>query len=384
MSNALITTAQLPAHLQGLMQNTSLAALNQDAAKGIGVGSWPRISLKGGRFRLQDPQGQEIVVPDYFLDVVIVGVNSHGLSKIYYAGNYDPTSDGTAPDCYSDNGVAPSARASKPQCSTCAACPLNVWGSKVTPASAQVKACADIKKLAVLIANNTSGPVFELRVPAASLSNLGAYVRGLDAAGIPAAAVVTRLTFDTQADYPKLIFSTPVMQEGQTPYITAEMYADVQEVINDKTEINQCIGENDKPFEGKVAASATTVIAQNPGQPVYGPPRAPLQTAPAPAYAPPQPTPNFGAPAANGPIAHPGGPAPAPEATPKPRRGRKAAAPAAAPAQPSLPLQPAQGSIVGGMPIPPGQPSARDAAAPLNPPVTDAAFDDLLSRAMSV
>lgn len=167
MTNAL-TTTNLPAHLAALVNNTALQSINQDAVKGISSGAWPRISIKGSRFRLQDPQGQEIVVPDYFLDVVIVAVNTHGLSKIFYGGAYDPAGDGTAPDCYSDNGVAPSIRATKPQCGTCAACPHNVWGSKITPSGAQVKACADIKKVAVLLANNTGGPVFELRVPAAS------------------------------------------------------------------------------------------------------------------------------------------------------------------------------------------------------------------------
>lgn len=417
MSNAL-TTSNLPQHLQVLMGNTALQSINQDAVKGIGIGAWPRISIKGSRFRLQDPQGQEVVVPDYYLDVVIVAVNPHGMSKIFYGGAYDPNSDGTAPDCYSDNGVAPSVRASKPQCGTCAACPNNVWGSKITPNGAQVKACADIKKLAVLLANNTSGAVFELRVPAASLTNFGAYIRGLDSAGIPAASIITRLQFDTSADYPKLLFGTPIVQEGQSPYITPEMLADVMEVLG-TDEVKQCTGENDKPIDtSKVGVAATTLIASipanlphasgHPGQPVYGNPRSPLETLPPPPVGPQRPPHVSGPPLPQGQVGptpppnpnfpHSTGVPPQPVApakrtrksrtdavTPTPAMsGPPAYAPTSPPTQaaqqPELPNFLRRGAAVGSQQLPPQ--SARDAASPVSVPVTDARMDDMLAQAM--
>lgn len=391
MSNALVAS-NLPSHLAALLGNSALASLNQDAVKGISSGSWPRISLKGGYFRLQDPQGQEVVVPERYLDVVLVGVNSHGLSKIYYSGAYDPAGDGTAPDCYSDNGVAPSERATRPQCGTCAACPHNVWGSKITPSGAQVKACADVKKVAVLLANNTEGAVFELRIPSASLSNLGAYVRGLDAAGIPAASIITRLSFDTASDYPKLLFGTPVLREGQSPYITQEMLADVMEVVG-SDEVKRATGEDDKPR----VATEVGVVA-NPQANAYGPTRAPLSSTlpPPPAHTPgpplraaqvgptPPPNPNFphaGQPAQN-----------QPEAPAKRTRTKKAAVPEAA--------TPPGGGFTGIPPtaltetqaVPPmpaflrNQPptTGRDILAPVTVPVTNSQMDDLLAMAMRI
>jgi hypothetical protein len=329
MSNALVAS-NLPAHLAALANNSALASLNADAVKGISSGSWPRISIKGSRFRLQDPQGAEVVVPEFFLDVVLVGVNSHGLSKIWYSGAYDPAGDGTAPDCYSDNGVAPSVRATKPQCNTCAACPHNVWGSKVTPSGAQVKACADVKKVAVLLASNTGGPVFELRIPAASLTNLGAYVRGLDAAGIPAASIITRLQFDTASDYPKLLFGTPVLQEGQSPYITQEMFADVMEVVG-SDEVKQATGENDKPRAVTPGGAATgPALASALSDPnAYGPARAPLSTLPPP---PPPPA----APHVSGPPLHPSQVGPTPPPNPAyPHAGMRPADPQPQPEPPA-------------------------------------------------
>lgn len=393
MSNAL-TTSNLPQHLQALMGNTALQSINQDAVKGIGVGAWPRISIKGSRFRLQDPQGQEVVVPDYYLDVVIVAVNPHGLSKIFYAGAYDPNSDGIAPDCYSDNGIAPSIRASKPQCSTCAACPNNVWGSKITPSGSQVKACADIKKIAVLLANNTSGPVFELRVPGASLANFAAYVRGLDSGGIPAASIITRLQFDTTADYPKLLFGTPVVQEGKSPYITPAMLADVMEVLG-TDEVKQCTGENDKPIDAsKVGAAATSLIAQPPEQPVYGKPCVPLGTLP-----PPPPPPLAAPPRAphvSGPPLPAGLVGPTPPPNPNfPHSTAQPAAPAKRTRTRKAPAEAGQSNPTPVPPMPPMQPpagpqhslpfqNARDAAAPISVDITDAGMDDMLARAMRV
>lgn len=402
MSNALVAS-NLPAHLAALVNNSALSSLNQDAVKGISTGSWPRISLKGGYFRLQDPQGQEVVVPERHLDVVIVAVNPHGLSKIYYAGAYDPAGDGTGPDCYSDNGVAPSARAAKPQCGTCAACPHNAWGSKITPSGAQVKACADVKKVAVLLAANTGGPVFELRIPAASLSNLGAYVRGLDAAGIPAASVITRMSFDTASDYPKLLFGTPVLQEGQSPYITQDMLADVMDVVG-SAEVKQATGENDRPRDAQAQVNVGVFPPVAQGN-AYGPVRAPLHAAqfvPTPLVASLPPAPPAHIP---GPPLHPAQVGPTPPVNPNfPHSGQTAAnaqqaageqAPAkrtrtrkadsAATGQQQNAAQVSQNHL----PLPPflrSQPQAtnqaRDATAPVSVNVTDSRMDDMLAAAM--
>ena len=396
MSNAL-TTSNMPQHLQALVGNQALQSMNQDAVKGISSGAWPRISLKGSRFRLQDPQGQEYIVPRHWLDVVLVAVNPHGLSKIYYEGAYDPGSEGGTPACYSDNGVAPSFRAAKPQCGTCAACPHNAWGSKITPSGTQVKACADVKKVAVLLADNTSGPVFELRIPGASLSNFAAYVRGMDAAGVPAASIVTRLQFDTSADYPKLLFAAPEVNGDHPmpwqnyPYITAEMLGDVLDVVNGE-EVKLCTGANDKPREASVGVSATSLIAQQNALLTLPPmarvvPASPLPPAPH-VSGPALPSGAVGpTPPPNPAFPHAGAPAEAPA-----KRARRKAVDAVQAAAPAVPPPVAPPSDTPAFlnrartAVPPNlQPipqNARDVSAPVSVEVTDARLDDLLAQAM--
>ncbi len=360
--NAIVTqNFRPPAHLAALQANTHLQAVNASAGGGISAGGWPRISLKGGRFRLQSPQGEEIVIPQHWLDVVVVDANPT-LSKIYYPGNYDPASEGSAPSCYSDNGQAPSIRAVKPQCGTCAACPHNVWGSKITPTGAKTKACTDVKKVAVLIADNTSGPVFELRIPPASLSNFGAYVRSLDAAGIPAAGIVTRLQFDTNSDFPKLQFDARPVVGNESPYVTEEQMQDVLEVVG-SPEVYQCTGAKDQPIDSTKALAA----------PASSPP---AQPAPPAAYYPPQglpPAPQGVPTPATQPLAE-AQLAAQPEA---PQRRTRRTAPKEAP-QAQFNLPPAVGAA------PPVQvANAVDQAVPLTPPVTNAALDDLIAQAMA-
>lgn len=246
MSNNL--TVQLPSHLAVLQKaNTALAAMG-----GIVVGgSFHRISIKQSRWRLNDPQGQEIVVPTLNLDVIIVNANPTQ-SKLWYKGAYNPAeTEFKGPDCYSDNGIGPSARSTLPQSNTCAECPHNVWGSKITPAGSKTKACADVKKLAVILADNPTGPVYELRIPAASLKNLYAFVQSLNDRGIPLPSMVVRLTFDPQADYPRVIFSA---QSWATP----EQVNAIVEVL-DSDEISVVTNKNDKVFSGNITSAGNTV-----------------------------------------------------------------------------------------------------------------------------
>ena len=244
---------KLPQHLAHLASKLPTASL----AQGISAGGHPRISIKGSRFRLQSTTGDEVVVPQMFLDVIIVDQNPNGLSKIFYAKKWDSsTPDGLAPDCFSDNGVGPSDKAASPQHSNCAQCPNNVWGSKVNETSGkQSKACGDVKKLAVLIAANPTGPVFELRIPGDSLKNLASYSNGLEKHGVPYSTVITRVTFDTNVSHQRLIFNPAYDANGQMPYITEEMAEIVSEVIG-TDEVDQCTGAKDKPVTAMALGAA--------------------------------------------------------------------------------------------------------------------------------
>jgi hypothetical protein len=139
------------------------------------------------------------------LDVVVVGANPR-LSKTWYAKAWTPESEPSSPDCFSLDGVGPDVQATEPQNDLCASCPQNAWGSKVTPQGKQIKACSDQKRLAVVSADDPTGPIYLLQVTPAALQGLGKYQKELSLRGIPAEIVRTRVSFDTDASFPKLKF----------------------------------------------------------------------------------------------------------------------------------------------------------------------------------
>lgn len=204
MSNLIPANVKVPAHLAARMGQPS--ALAQALAGGIsgGGGEFPRISIKGSRFRIVE-DGAETVLNQTQLDVVIVGANPR-LSKAWYAKEWNKDSEPQAPDCYSLDGVGPHPDAVSPQNDMCANCPHNAWGSKVTPNGQQVKACADKKRLAVVAADDATGPVYLLEVTPAALKGLNAYQKELSVHGIAPEIARTRISFDTDASFPKLKF----------------------------------------------------------------------------------------------------------------------------------------------------------------------------------
>ena len=84
-------------------------------------------------------------------DVIIVGANP-ALSKMYYAGKWDPDAEQKGPDCYSMNGLRPAADAKNKQSDLCSTCKHAAWGSKVSELGKEGKACSDSKRLAVVAA----------------------------------------------------------------------------------------------------------------------------------------------------------------------------------------------------------------------------------------
>jgi hypothetical protein len=203
MSNIVPTNIQVPAHLAAKVGQPS--ALSQSIASGITQGqSYPRISIKGARFRIVE-DGTETVLDTTSLDVVIVGANAK-LSKTFYAKAWDKDAEPTAPDCYSLDGIKPHHESESPQNDMCASCPHNAWGSKIGPQGQQLKACTDQKRLAIVSADDVEGPAYLLQVTPAALKGLNAYHKELSMRGIPAEIVRTKIMFDTDASFPKLKF----------------------------------------------------------------------------------------------------------------------------------------------------------------------------------
>jgi len=307
MSNIVPVNIQVPAHLAGRVGVPSVlgAALTGGLSSGQ---TFPKISIKASRFRIKEGD-TETVLESTTLDVVVVGANPR-LSKTWYAKQWDANAEPVAPDCFSLDGVSPDPEAEDPQNDLCASCPHNAWGSKVTPTGQQVKACSDKKRLAVVAADDPSGPVYLLEVTPAALKGLNQYQKELAVRGIPPEIVKTRVSFDTDASFPKLKFTFGGFLE-----------ADVQEVVDTlfgSEQVKEITGETLRTPVAVPKIAAPAPVAPKPAVKAAAPVEEPAP-APAPAQA-AAPKRGFGAskPAAAAPAA-----APAAKAAPA-----KAAAPA--------------------------------------------------------
>ena len=133
------------------------------------------------------------------------------VSRTFYAGKYDPNAKATLPDCWSNLGDKPEAAASNKQHSNCADCPQNVKGSGDNGG----RACRFQRRIAILIAGDPTGEVYQFNVPAKSLFGKGngnvhpfeSYVKYLLGNGESPDTVVTNISYDLNADSMELLFT---------------------------------------------------------------------------------------------------------------------------------------------------------------------------------
>ena len=206
MSNDLaILDSGLPDYLKTLQVDATTKAL----MGGSGVSQSKRISIKGGVWRLMI-NGKEVAQnEDRNMNVVIVAA-SPKVSRTYYAKQYQEGGDVSAPDCWSADGEVPDAKAASPQSKRCVDCPQNVQGS----GQGNSRACRYSQRLAVVLANDIGGDVFQLTLPSTSIFGEGtsgkwplqAYAKMLGSKGIPVTAVTTEMRFDTNSATPKITF----------------------------------------------------------------------------------------------------------------------------------------------------------------------------------
>lgn len=203
MSNelAVLDGLNLPAYLQDGLDDTTKALMG-------GGSSTKRISIKGGVWRMM-VNGKEVAKnEDRSMNLVVVAA-APKVSRTFYAGVYKE-GEVLAPSCWSADGDLPDAKAKEPQSKRCVDCPQNAKGS----GQGQSKACRFSQRLAVVLANDIGGDIFQLTLPAASIFGEGEsgkwplqmYAKMIGSKGVPITAVVTEARFDTEAATPKLTF----------------------------------------------------------------------------------------------------------------------------------------------------------------------------------
>lgn len=200
------------------------AAAEQEASTGGGN----FFSLRGGQLKLNGT-----VLPDNQMAVVVLDAL---IENVYYEGAFDPE-DPQSPICYAfgrdDKTMAPHADATKPQAESCAACPLNQWGSLVVSGQQRRgKACRNRRRLGLIPAGTLKGmhftpfatseeianaPLAYLALPPTSLGGFATYTKQLAGAlNRPPRAMFTRIALvpDTKSQF-KVTFTAlnPVSNE---------------------------------------------------------------------------------------------------------------------------------------------------------------------------
>ena len=225
-------SAKLPAHLAQI----DAAAANADLLSHSG-GGFPVLSIKGKVFavvrggeRTVLPNPRDPESPATYVEVVLIKANK-GTSKVFYAKGYSEGAEASAPDCFSNDGVAPDQTVENPISKKCATCPKNVWGSKISDAGTKVKACSDSVRVAVAPADRLNDPHL-LRVPPASIKELGEFGAKLAKRNVGYQMVLTKIKFDAEQPTPYLKFE-PVgfLDEASYHEVLEQAQSDVVQKI---------------------------------------------------------------------------------------------------------------------------------------------------------
>ena len=210
MTDLAIFKGGLPAYLKNV-------TLDEDTKAVAGSSGSKRISIKGNVFRMI-VDGKEIAVnEDRAMNVVVVRM-AHKTSRTYYEGSYKE-GETVRPICWSSDSEKPDQGVEDPQASSCANCPQNIKGS----GEGESRACRYSHRLAVALADDLNGDVYQMVLPATSYFGKGEqnkwpfkqYVQYLAGHNVPVGAVVTEMKFDTKSPVPKLTFrpTRPLEQE---------------------------------------------------------------------------------------------------------------------------------------------------------------------------
>lgn len=352
----------LPAALASVFGDSAKESLG-DLTAGVMAG-FPTISYRGKVWRIRKG-GEETNYVDANGDAVqslefILAKANPVFAKVYYKAAFEEGATGK-PDCWSADGVKPDSNVLEPVCKTCAACPNNEWGSRISETGKKGKLCADRRRVAVVgpadLANNgVECEKFLLHIPAGSLKGLSEYAeKVLKPKSIPYYAVVTRIGFDPAQAHPCLTFrATRYLSEPEARAILEIRDGDeVARILQESHEFDGAAAEAAAAVEGIAGTMPSVMTGANPVADVAVSPKAATQVAPAAA-----PTPD---PTAS-PTAAPRTAVEAEMMPEKPKRTRKAPPPAA----------------VTVTPTPAAAPANAPAAPVLDPNDFDAMLDSIL------
>lgn len=216
---SLFTPQSLPAHVAAFLDEEANIPERNTIPSLTFKGKVWTITVNGDSKPLmkRDEEGDQ--VPVQVIPVVILDFQKRR-GRMFFEGNYDPNKPGK-PKCWSDDGVTPHPNVREKQAVSCAACPLAAKGSRISDDGKQTTACSQHRLLVVIPEKSLEFPALRLKL--AITSDYDGQSPELEAAGWYAfsnymdllrsknvkhtGALVTKIKFDPNAAYPKLIFS---------------------------------------------------------------------------------------------------------------------------------------------------------------------------------
>jgi hypothetical protein len=262
-------------------KGTNFPQLARPGMQGLGGRRPPHISIMGNEFALVDALGNRSAVPDKYIDVTVLAINQTK-SKMYFPDAYNRDKPGI-PVCFSDNGIGPSVESPEPQHATCAGCPRDVWGTKVSALGKPVKACSDYKKIAVFTSHRPE-MAFLLSIPPGSWKSWKQYCGYFGANGVDLYEVVTRITFVGTG----LLHFEPAASGGKPVWMPQSFKAWYAKGLEEK-KWDDLIGLNDRPIDAAVPIAPAAPAGALPPPPPSPPPPPVQKTAPPPPPPPPPP-----------------------------------------------------------------------------------------------
>jgi len=217
-----------------------------------------RISIRGGVFRLM-VSGEEVAKNEgRAMNIVIVN-GGRDIARQFYAGKY-AAGESAAPDCWSNDGKNPDASIESPQGSSCESCPQNIKGS----GQGDSRACRFQQRLAVLLADDIDGDVYQLTLPSTSIFGRGdidkmpfqQYAKYVGSQGKNINTLITEMRLDSDSDTPKLTFK-PIKFLTREQWETAREKGDSPAA---KAAIAQTPASMDGVKKKASAPKATTVV----------------------------------------------------------------------------------------------------------------------------
>lgn len=268
----------LPAHLAEAFGDEDTNLIVREAV--------PALTFRGGTWRLKK-DGEETVItkpdedgdaiPVSTVQMIVVGVNQ-ARSRIYFGEDDYVEGESQAPVCWSSNGVAPDSDVESPCARTCASCPWSVKGSKITQNDKEVTACATLKRLAVVPAGKVSMGAMLLKLPQTSVWDKAAkeqadkgffawdqYVAYLKARGVKhTAQVVTKIKFDPNVSYPKLLFAAAKFVDADKIEVVKELVSSVavKEMVTGNAATPEHAVAAEEPMPKTVAKAAPEKVSE--------------------------------------------------------------------------------------------------------------------------